>query len=256
VLIATNAIVLKRIPYSDTSIICRVFTEDYGKVTLMAKGVMRPKNITGGLLEPSNHIHLQFYNKSTRDIQILKDANFIQQYPLLRNNLDRIVIGLAIVELIDKATMDCNPYPVLYRLGWRILDKLNDKKQNMWLVFAFFLYQFSLRLGFMPNLKNCSKCNSKMSQGGIDEHSGELVCDNCNSQCKINLIENSFTLLNQITTIHLDELQTLKYDKNIVLNPIRFLDIFITHHIEGLKRVKSMEMVRSFINNEQGNLVK
>ena len=61
-LIATNAIVLKRIPFSDTSIICRVFTEDCGKVTILAKGILRPKNITGALLEPINHIHIQYYN--------------------------------------------------------------------------------------------------------------------------------------------------------------------------------------------------
>ena len=80
-LIATNAIVLKRIPYSDTSLICRIFTEDWGKVTILAKGVLRPKNVTGALLEPVNHIHIQYYNKSNRDIQILKNANFVQQYP-------------------------------------------------------------------------------------------------------------------------------------------------------------------------------
>ena len=108
-LIATNAIVLKRIPYSDTSLICRIFTEDWGKVTILAKGVLRPKNVTGALLEPVNHIHIQYYNKSNRDIQILKNANFIQQYSTIRNNLSRIILGLAIVEIIDKATLECNP---------------------------------------------------------------------------------------------------------------------------------------------------
>ena len=36
--IKTNAIVLSRIPYSDTSIICRVLTEALGKVSLISKG--------------------------------------------------------------------------------------------------------------------------------------------------------------------------------------------------------------------------
>ena len=57
-LIATNAIVLKRIQFSDTSIICRMFTENCGKVSILAKGILRPKNITGALLEPINHIHI------------------------------------------------------------------------------------------------------------------------------------------------------------------------------------------------------
>ena len=249
-LISTNAIVLKRIPFSDTSIICRAFTEDCGKVTILAKGVLRPKNITGALLEPINHIHIQYYNKSNRDIQILKDASFIQQYPQIRNNLTRIILGLAIVEIIDRTTLDCNPYPVLYRLGWRVLDKLNDASQNFWLVFAFFLYQLSIRMGFMPNLKNCSKCLSEMSQGGIDNYTGELVCGKCVTQSQIHLEENSFTVLQKITGLHLDDLQTLTIEKNSIFNPIRFLDIFTSFHIEGLKRVRSMEMVRNLINEE------
>ena len=250
-LIATNAIVLKRIPYSDTSVICRFFTEDWGKVTILAKGVLRPKNITGALLEPVNHIHIQYYNKSNRDIQILKNANFIQQYSTIRNNLSRIILGLANVDIIDKATLECKHYPSLYRLGWRVLDKLNDETQNFWLVFAFFLYQLSIRLGFMPNLKNCSKCSSEMSQAGIDDYTGELVCAKCVTQSQIHLEENSFTLLQKITGLHLDDLQTLTIiEKNSIFNLIRFLDIFTSFHIEGLKRVRSMEMVRNLINEE------
>ena len=140
-LIATNAIVLKRIPYGDTSIICRVFTEEMGKVSILAKGALRPNNTSGLLLEPINHIHIQFYNKNTRDIQILKDAGFIQQFPSLRNSLGRIILAFAIVEIIDKSTLVSSPYPILYRLGWRVLDKLNNETQNFWFVFAFFLYQ-------------------------------------------------------------------------------------------------------------------
>ena len=126
-LIATNAIVLKRIPYGDTGVIFRVFTEELGKVSILAKGAWKPKNAAGPLLEPINHIHIQFYNKNTRNIQILKDAGFVQQFPVLRNSLGRIILAFAIVEIIDKSTMESNPYPILYRLGWRVLDKLNDK---------------------------------------------------------------------------------------------------------------------------------
>ena len=92
-------------------------------------------------MEPVNHLHIQFYNKNTRDIQILKDAGFIQQFPLLRTSLSRIILAFTIVEIIDKSTLESDPYPILYRLGWRALDKLNDENQNQWVVFAFFLYK-------------------------------------------------------------------------------------------------------------------
>ena len=247
-LIASNAIVLKRIPYGDTGIICRVFTEEMGKISILAKGAWRPKNTAGPLLEPINHIYIQFYNKNTRDIQILKNAGFVQQFTELRNSLDRIILAFAIIEIIDKSTLVSCPNPILYRLCWRILDKLNDENENYWFVFAFFLYQFSLRLGFMPNLKNCSECNQNIVVGGIDDYSGELVCANCVSQCKIKIGGNVCTFLKQLSYLHLDDLKTTSVINTDIIESIRVLESFMFFHIDGLKKIQSMEMARKFLN--------
>ena len=175
-LIKTHGIVLKRFPFSETSLICKIYTRDMGKISILAKGAWKQKNSIGPLFDPLNHLHIQYYNKTTRDVQILKDASFVCPFSYIRNNLSRIIIGLSIVEIIDKSTIDNNPYPVLYRLGFRVLQKLNEKDQAFWLVYAFFLYQFSLRLGFMPNIHHCSRCNNVIANGGIDETIGEIVC--------------------------------------------------------------------------------
>ena len=247
-LVATKAIVLKRIPYSDTSLICRLFTKDKGKITILAKGAWRPKKSMGALLEPISHIHIQYYHKNNRDIQILKDAGFIQHYSTLRNSLNRIILGLAVVEIIDKSTQESNPHPILYRLSWRVLDKLNNENQNHESIFAFFLYQFSLRMGFMPNVSNCGKCNSKIIQGGIDELSGELVCSDCIDRSDNQLY--SFSIINKLISLHLDELITFSQKKEI-RDSIQLLYAFLSYHIEGLKKVKSMEIVRSILDKEE-----
>ena len=94
-LVETNAIVLKRIPYSDTSLICRLFTKEMGKVTILAKGANRQKRSISALLEPINHIHIQYFQKNSRDIQILKEAEFIQYFSnvhLLIDPSSRVVV--------------------------------------------------------------------------------------------------------------------------------------------------------------------
>jgi DNA repair protein RecO len=158
-------------------------------------------------------------------------------------------LAFAIVEIIDKSSLESNPSPILYRLGWRILDKLNDKNQNQWVVFVFFLYQLSLRLGFMPNLSNCSQCNNKLTQGIIDKLIGELICSDCASSWVGQII--NLSSLKKLTSLHLDELNALTMAKKDVLDSIQFLDVFLSYHIEGLKKVHSMDMVRSIINEEK-----
>ena len=39
--------------------------------------------------------------------------------------------------------------------------------------------------------------------------------------------------------------------KKDVLDSIQFLDVFLSYHIEGLKKVHSMDMVRSIVNEEK-----
>ncbi len=252
-LISTSAIVLKTIPYGDTSVIARMFTEDQGKVTILAKGAWRPKNNAGALLEPMNHIHLQYYHKNSREIQVLKDGGFTQQFSNLRKELSKVIVGLTIVEMMDKSTLDNNPFPILYRLGWRVLEKLNDEKQNIWLVFVFFLYQLSLRLGFLPNIKKCSKCNADLISGCFDNYTGELICVNCSTQSKISLDENSLSALQKLECLHLDDLQTLSINIQGITNSIQFLDLFISFHLEGLKKLRSMTMLKQILN---GGIIK
>ena len=230
-----------------------MFTEDQGKVTILAKGAWRPKNNAGALLEPMNHIHLQYYHKNSREIQVLKDGGFTQQFSNLRKELSKVIVGLTIVEMMDKSTLDNNPFPILYRLGWRVLEKLNDEKQNIWLVFVFFLYQLSLRLGFLPNLKKCSKCNADLTSGCFDDYTGELICLNCSTQSKISLDENSLSALQKLECLHLDDLQTLSINIQDITNSIQFLDLFISFHLEGLKKLRSMTMLKQILN---GGIIK
>ena len=230
-----------------------MFTEDQGKVTILAKGAWRPKNNAGALLEPMNHIHLQYYHKNSREIQVLKDGGFTQQFSNLRKELSKVIVGLTIVEMMDKSTLDNNPFPILYRLGWRVLKKLNDEKQNIWLVFVFFLYQLSLRLGFLPNIKKCSKCNADLISGCFDNYTGELICVNCSTQSKISLDENSLSALQKLEGLHLDDLQTLSINMQGITNSIQFLDLFISFHLEGLKKLRSMTMLKQILN---GGIIK
>ena len=246
-LISANAIVLRTIPYGDTSLISRLFTENEGKVTIMAKGARRPKNTVAAALEPMNHLSVQFYHKNSRDIQILKDAAFLQNFTSIRNDLSKIVIGLTIVELLDKSTRESNPAPILYRLGWRVLENLDNSKVDHWLLFAFFLFQHSLRIGFMPELSSCTKCRSQIKDAVFDNSTGELVCQECNTDGEFVVDHYTLTLLQAMSTFHMDNLDTIRYKKRSLVNSIKFLDSFSSFHIEGLGRVKSMNLLRDLL---------
>ena len=247
-LISTSAIVLKTIPYGDTSIIARLFTEEEGKISVIAKGAWRPKKTVGVLLEPMKHIHIQYYNKNSRDIQILKDVSLIHEFSTLRSQLDRIILGQVIIEILDKSTPNNNPLPILYRLVWRVLNKMNDLSLNYWQIFAFYLYQLSIRHGFMPNLTTCSQCSKSLKCAAIDNRLGELICDNCAPKNEFFLDKDSLVFLQKLEKVHLDNISSELNNSVEMFNAIHFLEIFTCIHIEGMSRVRSLDMVKKLLS--------
>ena len=76
------AIVLKRFPYSETSLIARCFVKDLGKVSFIVHGAHRKKSPMGAYFQPANCLNLVYYFKENRDLQTISKASF--NYSLFR----------------------------------------------------------------------------------------------------------------------------------------------------------------------------
>ena len=50
-------VVLKSIPYSETSLISRIYTSEFGKISIISRGAKKRRN--SGILEPLNLIEFQ-----------------------------------------------------------------------------------------------------------------------------------------------------------------------------------------------------
>ena len=121
-IIATDAIVLRQIPYSESSIICRLFTKKEGKITIIAKGARRPKYYISGLLEPINYISILYYNKNNRAVQILKEASYAMHFHNIRKSYKKIIYTLTAIEIIDKTYLNEEPSPIIFRLLVKYLN--------------------------------------------------------------------------------------------------------------------------------------
>ena len=75
---STEAIVLNKKNFGDTSLICNLYSKDYGKIAIIAKGAKSLKNPLGAILQPMNYIDCVYYYKSKRSIQIIpQKVNFL-----------------------------------------------------------------------------------------------------------------------------------------------------------------------------------
>lgn len=97
-------------PWQETSQLLEVFTAEYGRVGLIAKGVRRPKSPLRGVLQPFQPLLISFSGKS--ELKTLRSAELqgVPQ-PLLG---DAVMAGFYVNELLLKILQREDSYPSLF----------------------------------------------------------------------------------------------------------------------------------------------
>ena len=218
-LVESKGLILKVFPYSNTSIICNIFTNNFGKLTLMVKGVRKPKKPLLSIIQPFNLVEIQYYYKKNRGIQLIKEADIVISFDKLRANFNSILFGSIILGIINKVFEKEYPNEIIFRLIYKTLNKLSkDNNQNK-IMFLFFLFHLNKQLGFMPALKN-----------------------------NLELSESSKFFLNDINKTHINDIFDIKVIDENLLECYYFIIHFMKIHINYMTNLKGLEKIEDIYN--------
>nr|WP_225869794.1 DNA repair protein RecO [Glaciimonas sp. PCH181] len=117
---AQPGFVLHSYPHRETSLILDVFTRDYGRIALVAKGAKRPLSKLRGVLQTFQPLSLSWSGKS--EIRTLTDAEWVGgMLPLEKSAL---LCGFYLNELLVKLLARDDPHPSLFNHYVATLNKL------------------------------------------------------------------------------------------------------------------------------------
>jgi DNA repair protein RecO (recombination protein O) len=131
----TEAVVLRGLDYGETSRIVTLFTREKGKISVIAKGARKTKSSFGSTLQPMAYTQVVFYYKPTRTLQVLTESSHVEAFHRLNRSLDRITIGLRVVELVDALLEEEDPQPRAFTLTLQVLqalDRAGERVENVW----------------------------------------------------------------------------------------------------------------------------
>ena len=256
-IVSTHAIVLNKKNYSDSSLICDLFSKDYGKVTIIAKGAKSIKNPLGALLQPLNYIECIYYYKSSRNIQILKEASIINKYYTIGNDYKKMHYGLTVVDLINQINYVECPSDIIFRLTYKILESLDNVKNKyidilsdedliclaklIDVLFIFFLLQYLIYLGYRPSVKKCIQCNKKIVSGKFDYSIGQITCNTC-SNSNLVIDTESLSIIKFLMETHLTKIvENFDFDLKKCTQINYFLYKFVLFHIPDIKKSKALK---------------
>jgi DNA repair protein RecO len=147
----TTAIILSRTDYGEADRIITLLTPDYGKLTLLARGVRRVKSKLAGGIELFSVSEITFI-KGRGEVGTLVSTRLVQHYDRIVSDLDRTMLGYELIKKMHRATED-EPETAYFTLMRQTFEALNDLAADSRLVQLWFLMQLLQLDGYAPNLE-------------------------------------------------------------------------------------------------------
>lgn len=167
-----QGIVLRTYKLGEADRIVSFVTERHGKVRAVAKGVRKTKSKFGARLEPMSHVSLQLYEG--RELDIVTQAESIDHFKAIREDLDRLTRAVTMLEAADQLSLEREPNPDLYRMLLGALRTL--AAENSALVVAGFHWKLLALEGFRPMVEACVVCDEPDGLVAFDPTEGGMLC--------------------------------------------------------------------------------
>jgi DNA repair protein RecO (recombination protein O) len=132
-----NGIVLRRLRFSDSSLIVTWLTDTHGRLKTMAKGALRQKSPFAGKLDLFFHCDLMLNLSRKSDLHMLREVSIRATFDRIRTDYLKTSVASYFVELIEEVTESDHPVTDIYMLLLRALDYLNSKTPELRGVFFF-----------------------------------------------------------------------------------------------------------------------
>jgi DNA repair protein RecO (recombination protein O) len=179
------AIVLRTTDWSETSRIATLWTSEFGKVRVLAKGGRRLKSNFESALDLLTLCSIVFLRKSSGGLDLLTEAQVVERFPRLRSNLPALYAAYYVAELLSDWTEDFDPHPVLFEEACATLRSLGSDGVVTGPRLARFELVLFQELGYRPALTACAVCDGPLEAAAAEQRlafspaAGGVLCPRC-----------------------------------------------------------------------------
>ena len=172
-----EGVILRRRNLGEADSIFTVFSGSEGKFEAIAKGVRKARSRMRGHLEPLTRSRVLV--AKGRNLDVFTQAETVDSYRRLREDLDASAEALYCLELVDRFTEEREPLPDLYTLLLATLELLQGGGGAS--VSRFFELRLLSLLGYEPHIDGCVVCGGHLpeQEALLSPRAGGLVCRQC-----------------------------------------------------------------------------
>jgi DNA repair protein RecO (recombination protein O) len=147
---SSEGFVLSRKNYGEADRILTVYSKHYGKLTLLAKGVRKPKSKKRGHIEVFSRI--RFSASKTKGLDLITEAELMDSFAVIRKDLKKVAVAYFLCELVNRVMRDGERNEMVF---FNMLENLDLMKNgtNLRNMRHDFIVQTLIILGFWPKGK-------------------------------------------------------------------------------------------------------
>ena len=174
----SEAIVLRRQDFGEADRLLTLFTPALGKIRVVAKGARKPQSRKAGHIESFMRTKMLFARG--RNLDLVTQAELVEPYRALREDLVRVTYASHAVELLDRFTAENDAHPELYQLLAEALGWLAETRDLLLTTRYYELRLLSLT-GFQPQLFQCVSCATVVEARDqfFSTELGGVLCPDC-----------------------------------------------------------------------------
>ncbi|MCM3586297.1 DNA repair protein RecO [Mesobacillus maritimus] len=171
-----EGIVIRTTDYAETNKIVTLFTREWGKVGVMARGAKKPNSRLTAISQPFTHGY--YLVQKGRGLGSLQQGEMITSMRSIREDIFLTAYASYVIDLTDKSTEEKKPNPFLFELLLQTLNYMNEGYDLDILVNIYEMKMLNV-LGLYPVLDHCTVCGSTEGNFSFSIREGGLICHRC-----------------------------------------------------------------------------
>lgn len=217
-LISIEALVIGKEDIGESDRIITLFNKDRGKIKVLIKGIRKSKNREIYATDPL--VLGEYKLRKKGETYINSSFSLKNPYLKLKSSFFRLELALYLLSLIEKISFENISCHKIYNMLMKALDYMekSEKKNEILIMFSFFLYKIIEYEGLKPKLKG--KKYFDFTEGMIDD-SGQ----------GIKLTELQYKYIEYLNFVDIEAINKLKFNDTEIFRLINILEKYLNHNL-------------------------
>jgi DNA repair protein RecO (recombination protein O) len=249
-----DAIILNSKKYRETSKILTLYTKEFGKLNMVAKGSRAKNNKFGGSLEILSHVSVVFYHYPQKEYQYITQSNINNYYKNIHSDINKTMTAMSISEIVYNTMHLYDPNHSIFNLLLDTFDALEVEEKDFLKYLVYFQIHYAQLLGYMPNFSSCTLCGVGIESDYMYDsiyfniNSGSLLCGECSKKTIVPLRKSSYgsgKIINKFHSVNVTKLKSISVSLPLINEVFSIFHLYLKNHVPGMKDLKSLDLLFS-----------